>query len=139
MAKHIKENMPENLLMNVADYQRNTRFEDKINTIFNLYTNNRWNNFDKVKNKELSKLISIRNELVHFKSQKYTKIIPSNNEEAILKKFPKEITLRDVNNSWPLKLLNASFANWCIGLSESIINFVKESYIDEMESNKMDI
>jgi uncharacterized protein YchJ len=137
MAKHIKENMPEGLLTNFTDYQRNKRFEDKLNIIFNLYTNNRWNKFEKFTNKELSKLISIRNELVHFKSQKYTKIIPSNKEEPILKNLPKEIELREINNSWPLKLLNISFANWCINLSESIINFVKESYINEEENNKI--
>ena len=136
MPNHIKGNLPGNLLTNVADYQRNTRFEDKLNIIFNLYTNSRWNNFDRYTSRELSKLISIRNELVHFKSQKFTKIIPSNNEENILRNLPKEIELRKVNNSWPLKILNISFAKWCIELSESIINFVKVSYIKEVECNK---
>ncbi|HDR8378448.1 TPA: tetratricopeptide repeat protein, partial [Bacillus cereus] len=128
MPEFIKSKLPREIVENPLDYQRNTRFDDKLETIFDIYTNNLWKTKTKNLSKELMKLISIRNELVHFKSVEFFKIIPKKSEHLLLKNLNPKIELRDVSNSWPLRLLTLSFAEWCIDVVEQTINFVKESY-----------
>jgi tetratricopeptide (TPR) repeat protein len=132
----IHKNIPEELLNDYISYQRNTRFTDKINIIANLFCDDTWNSGLGELYKDLFNIIYIRNELVHFKSVKYVQIIPpSKEDDNILKRINnKKVCLRDVSNSWPLKILTDSFAVWCIDTIEQTINYIKEQYI--ISSNK---
>lgn len=106
MPEFIKSKLPREIVENPLDYQRNTRFDDKLETIFDIYTNNLWKTKTKNLSKELMKLISIRNELVHFKSVEFFKIIPKKSEHLLLKNLNPKIELRDVSNSY-FKIVNS--------------------------------
>jgi hypothetical protein len=56
-------------------------------------------------------------------------------DDNILKRINnKKVCLRDVSNSWPLKILTDSFSVWCIDTIEQTINYIKEQYT--ISSNK---
>lgn len=124
----MKGKIPIEIRDNHMDYQRYTSFTEKIGVIGNIFCNGKWTkqafkNYD-----ELYKLIIIRNELVHFKSMEYYKIIPPNDNYDILKGLPSKVKLRDISNSWPLRLLNKTFAEWSYETINSAINYIKDTY-----------
>ncbi|ACD22956.1 nucleic acid-binding protein [Clostridium botulinum] len=128
LPKFVRKKIPEKLIKDHLAYQRNERFTDKINVIADIFCNGKWSQKIGMLYNDLFKLISIRNELVHFKSVEYIKIIPPQKESGILKNLSSEVVLRDISNSWPLKLLNDSFARWSIKTIEQTINYIKSSY-----------
>ncbi|MBZ9688270.1 SEC-C domain-containing protein [Clostridium estertheticum] len=128
LPKFVREKIPEELIKDHCAYQRNERFTDKINVIADIFCNGNWSPKIGTLYNDLFKLISIRNELVHFKSVEYIKIIPPQNNSGILKNLSSEVVLREISNSWPLKLLNDTFARWSIKTIEQTINYIKTSY-----------
>lgn len=124
--------IPEEIKNNCGSYQRNKGFSDKLNEVVNIYTFGKWNRDAYKRYDDLFKFIKIRNELVHFKSVTFYRIIPAENND-ILNSLPKEIELRDVMNAWPLKLLTDSFAGWGIRVVEETIDYIKETF------NNMDV
>ncbi|WEV18641.1 SEC-C metal-binding domain-containing protein [Clostridium perfringens] len=131
----IRTKIPNELMEDHLSYQRNERFIDKINTIADIFCNGKWSNGAGKLKEDLLKLISIRNELVHFKSVEYLKIIPPQKEDKILKNLSNEVELREVSNSWPFKVLNKSFAKWSIKTIEETIDYIKTLYINNINKN----
>ena len=68
------------------------------------------------------------NELVHFKSIEYHRIIPPQKNDSVLKGLSPKVKLRDITNSWPLKLLNESFAQWSYDTVCCAISYIKKAY-----------
>jgi len=132
LPRYIHGKVPVEILNGIEDYQRNTRLVDKIQILFSIVYDGDWkrDSFEDYQN--LNKLISLRNELVHFKSTDYHRIIPPQ-EENILKGLDLTIKLRDVPNAWPFKLLTLSFAEWGIRTVEHTIVHVKEVYQKHMQ------
>ncbi|MBO0421258.1 SEC-C domain-containing protein [Vagococcus fluvialis] len=127
MPQFIQQNMISEL-SDLESYQRNTRFTDKINQMSNLFCNGKWSKKDFSKYDDLFKVISIRNELVHFKSLEYHQVLPEKSLHRILKNLPNNVVLRDVSNAWTLKLLNKSFAEWCYATVEEAIDYIKITF-----------
>lgn len=77
-------------------------------------------------------LVSTRNELVHFKAVDFEQVSPApKHAHEILRRLPPEVGLRDVPHSWPARLLTASFARWCVGTVEQMIEDLKAGYAKE--------
>ena len=127
LPKYLDGKIPHELLQDVEMYQRNTRLIDKINTIFSIICNGNWDSDQFADYKKLNKLIAIRNELVHFKSLAYYRVIPPQTDD-ILKDLDPTIELRNTTNSWPFKLLTKSFSEWCLCVTENTINYVKDGF-----------
>jgi tetratricopeptide (TPR) repeat protein len=74
-------------------------------------------------------LVSIRNELVHFKAAEFEQVSPAPKHlHEILRRLPPEVELRDVPHSWPARLLSASFARWSVATVDALIAALKEGY-----------
>ncbi len=128
LPEFICEKIPGELIADYTEYQRTARFTDKINVIASIFCNGKWSSEVGMFYNDLFKLISIRNELVHFKSVEYLKIIPPQKDAGILKNLSSEVKLRDISNSWPLRILNMTFAQWSIKTIEQTINYIKDTY-----------
>jgi tetratricopeptide (TPR) repeat protein len=77
-------------------------------------------------------LVSIRNELVHFKAANFEQVSPAPNHlHEILRRLPPEVELRQVPHSWPARLLTASFARWCVETTDGVIDMLKAGYAEE--------
>jgi hypothetical protein len=75
-------------------------------------------------------MITIRNELVHFKSAEYEQLLPEPRLDVeIMRQIPKEIQLRKAARAWPYRLLTHSFAIWALSCAESNIEMFKEAYL----------
>lgn len=74
-------------------------------------------------------LVSIRNELVHFKATEFEQVSPAPKHlHEILRRLPPEVELCDVPHSWPARLLSASFARWSVATVDTLIAALKEGY-----------
>ena len=74
-------------------------------------------------------MIFIRNELVHFKVSEFEQVVPRPEQVAeALKRIPKDVELNDIPHSWPLRILNPSFAEWSVKTAKEMINYIKEAY-----------
>ncbi len=124
----MKGKIPVEIKNNHTEYQRYKNFTEKISIIANIFCNEKWNRTSFKNYDELYKLILIRNELVHFKSTDYYRIIPPNDNYDILKGIPSKVKLRDISNAWPMRLLNKTFASWSYETINLSINFIKNEY-----------
>jgi len=79
--------------------------------------------------KQFEDMISIRNELVHFKVTDYEQVIPPpRTSHVLIRLLPPSVEIRDVPHAWPTRILTPSFANWCVSVCESMITRFKEKY-----------
>lgn len=109
-------------------FQRNTELTLKWNIIGEILCESEWKPCAKLWN-NFKNLIFIRNELVHFKVSEFEQVVPRPEQVAeALKRIPKDVELNDIPHSWPLRILNPSFAEWCVKTAKEMINYIKEAY-----------
>ena len=109
-------------------FQRNTELTLKWNIIGEILCESEWKPCAKLWNNFIN-LIFIRNELVHFKVSEFEQVVPRPEQVAeALKRIPKDVELNDIPHSWPLRILNPSFAEWCVKTAKEMINYIKEAY-----------
>lgn len=109
-------------------FQRNTELTLKWNIIGEILCESEWKPCAKLWNNFIN-LIFIRNELVHFKVSEFEQVVPRPEQAAeALKRIPKDVELNDIPHSWPLRILNPSFAEWCVKTAKEMINYIKEAY-----------
>lgn len=109
-------------------FQRNTEITLKWNIIGEILCESEWKPCVKLWN-NFKNLIFIRNELVHFKVSEFEQVVPRPEQVAeVLKRIPKDVELNDIPHSWPLRILNPSFAEWCVKTAKEMINYIKEAY-----------
>lgn len=138
-ADHIKPNR-DSLLGSAAElvgdalnYQRGTELTEKWTKIGTLLAGEDWISPEAWR--EFVALVSIRNELVHFKAAEFEQVSPSpKHPHEILRRLPSKVELREVPHSWPARLLTPSFARWSVKIVEQLINALKIGY--SMQTNK---
>lgn len=109
-------------------FQRNTELTLKWNIIGEILCESEWKPCAKLWNNFIN-LIFIRNELVHFKVSEFEQVVPRPEQVAeALKRIPKDVELNDIPHSWPLRILNPSFAEWSVKTAKEMINYIKEAY-----------
>lgn len=109
-------------------FQRNTELTLKWNIIGEILCESEWKPCAKLWNNFIN-LIFIRNELVHFKVSEFEQVVPRPEQVAeALKRIPKDVELNDIPHSWPLRILNPSFAEWSVKTAKEMINYIKEEY-----------
>lgn len=109
-------------------FQRNTELTLKWIIIGEILCESEWKPCAKLWN-NFKNLIFIRNELVHFKVSEFEQVVPRPEQVAeALKRIPKDVELNDIPHSWPLRILNPSFAEWCVKTAKEMINYIKEAY-----------
>ena len=109
-------------------FQRNTELTLKWNIIGEILCESEWKPCTKLWNNFIN-LIFIRNELVHFKVSEFEQVVPRPEQVAeALKRIPKDVELNDIPHSWPLRILNPSFAEWSVKTAKEMINYIKEAY-----------
>ncbi len=109
-------------------FQRNTELTLKWNIIGEILCESEWKTCAKLWNNFIN-LIFIRNELVHFKVSEFEQVVPRPEQVAeALKRIPKDVELNDIPHSWPLRILNPSFAEWSVKTAKEMINYIKEAY-----------
>jgi hypothetical protein len=112
----------------VLEFQRRTRLEEKWNILGKALCGSNW---PPPKNlwAEVQTLIYIRNELVHFKAEDYEQVVPPpRTPHDVMRRIPAEVQTRQVPHGWPMRLLTPSFAEWCVSVTEKIIDYFKQSY-----------
>ena len=109
-------------------FQRNTELTLKWNIIGEILCESEWKPCAKLWNNFIN-LILIRNELVHFKVSEFEQVVPRPEQVAeALKRIPKDVELNDIPHSWPLRILNPSFAEWSVKTAKEMINYIKGAY-----------
>ncbi len=109
-------------------FQRNTELTLKWNIIGEILCESEWKPCAKLWNNFIN-LIFIRNELVHFKVSEFEQVVPRPEQVAeALKRIPKDVELNDIPHSWPLRILNPSFAEWSVKTAKEMINYIKGAY-----------
>ena len=85
--------------------------------------------------KNFKNLIYIRNELVHFKVADYEQVVPlPKKPHEITKRIPATVEIRKIPHSWPSRVLTASLADWCVDVSEKMIDYFKQGYLQNRTS-----
>jgi tetratricopeptide (TPR) repeat protein len=120
--------IPTELSSGALEFQRNTRLEDKWNVLGQALCRGNWpppNNLWT----DVQSLIYIRNELVHFKAADYEQVVPPPRApHEVMRRVPAEVQTRQIPHGWPMRLLTPSFAEWCVSVTEKIIDYFKQSY-----------
>ena len=119
--------LPEELESGALEFQRNTNLLVKWEILGNILCGSNW----PIQSWQNAKImITIRNELVHFKSAEYEQLLPEPRLDVeIMRQIPKEIQLRKAARAWPYRLLTHSFAIWALSCAESNIEMFKEAYL----------
>jgi hypothetical protein len=74
-------------------------------------------------------LISLRNELVHFKSAEFEQVLPTpKRPSSLLRGLPQAVEIREVPRSWPYRILTASLAEWAVGISTRTIEHFRVNF-----------
>lgn len=119
--------IPDELKGDPLKFQRYTELTQKWSILGDALCERDW--VSRSAWEDFRNLISIRNELVHFKAEEYEQITPpSKAAHEILRRVPATVTLRDTPRSWPFRLLTPSFAQWCVSTTELMIQEFKKSY-----------
>lgn len=120
--------VPPELSANVMEFQRSTKLEDKWEILGKSLCGDNWPPQGDLWN-DFKSLIYIRNELVHFKVADYEQVVPlPKKPHEIMKKIPSIVETRKVPHAWPTRLLTPSFATWCVGVAEGMIDHFKQGY-----------
>ena len=82
LPRYIRDKVPEILKTDYESYQRNSRLQEKLGTVFDLIYNETWKK-EQEHFSNVTRLITIRNELVHFKARSYQQIIPPQSENIL--------------------------------------------------------
>ena len=115
------------LIGDALNYQRRTELTEKWSKIGGLLAGDNWIS-DKAWRAFVT-LVSVRNELVHFKAANYEQVSPAPKHlHENLRRLPPEVELRDVPHSWPARLLTSSFAQWSVSTVEDLIDALKAGY-----------
>lgn len=119
--------LPTELRTDAAEYQRRTELTLKWTQLGEALCEDWppptpiWTNF--------TKLVQIRNELVHYKADGFTRVFPAEQHpHPFLRNLPVEVKLRDVARSWPVRLLTPSFACWTVAVANSLIDHFRSKY-----------
>ena len=111
------------------NFQRTVSLAEKWGIVGGLVCGSKWPipEWD-----DASKLIDLRNELVHFKSGDYEQIDPSPSLDVdIMRRIPKRVLVRPVQRAWPYRLLTPSLAEWAHHTAQSAIEGFKTAYRQE--------
>ena len=120
--------IPPQITGDVMDFQRNTELTNKWKILGETLCSDYWKLSDSLWT-DFRNLIHIRNELIHFKVGDFEQVSPpAKYQHDIINRVPKFVEIRNIPHSWPHRLLTPSFANWCIIVSESMIDYFKQSY-----------
>lgn len=121
--------LPQELSLGALNFQRSVSLAEKWGIVGGLVCGSKWPipEWD-----DASKLIDLRNELVHFKSGDYEQINPRPSLDVdIMRRIPKSVLVRPVQRAWPYRLLTPSLAEWAYHTAQSAIAGFKTVYRQE--------
>jgi hypothetical protein len=126
-AKYRTITLPSELLADAFLYQRRTELSQKWDALGQALCSTWpppgaiWSNF--------IKLVQLRNELVHYKSEGFVRVAPiAKTPPEPLRDLPSEIVLRDLPTSWPVRLLTPSFAQWSVAVAKDLMGHFRTNY-----------
>jgi hypothetical protein len=118
--------LPSELTADPYAYQRYTELTQKWNEVGAALSTSWpppsaiWNSF--------VKLVKLRNELVHYKAEGFTRVVPSEKlPHEHLRDLPPDI-VRDIPHSWPVRLLTPSFARWAVSVADDLMHHFRSTY-----------
>ena len=126
--------IPEVLQEEPFNFQRSTELTLKWEILGKALCNGIWSPPVELWN-DVKFLITVRNELVHFKISGYEQVVPIQDKHSILCKAPKTIKIRKIPHAWPSRLLTPSFAKWAVETSENLIGYFKDKYMETRIEN----
>lgn len=121
--------LPQELSLGALNFQHSVSLAEKWGIVGGLVCGSKWPipEWD-----DASKLIDLRNELVHFKSGDYEQIDPSPSLDVdIMRRIPKRVLVRPVQRAWPYRLLTPSLAEWAHHTAQYAIEGLKTAYRQE--------
>ncbi|HEY0838239.1 MAG TPA: tetratricopeptide repeat protein [Azospirillum sp.] len=118
--------IPEKLADNCLEYQRTTELRSKWIVVGSVVTWGEWKPSGQVWD-DFNRLVSIRNELVHFKAD-YELVEPRKTEHPLIKGLPDSIKVRNIPFSWPFRLLTKEAAEWGVGTVEKLFDDFRSCY-----------
>jgi tetratricopeptide (TPR) repeat protein len=128
--------IPTEIMGDVQEFQRRTELTQKWDILGRALCGESWPPQASLW-PDFKSLIYIRNELVHFKAAEYEQVVPPlRKPHDIIQHLPKTVEIRDIPHGWPARVLTPSFADWCVNVAESMIQYFRESYWRERVSRK---
>jgi len=120
--------IPSELSEDVLEFQRHTELTLKWDIIGKALCGKLWPPPNALWS-DFRNLIHIRNELVHFKIGDYEKVVPPpKRAHEIFQRIPTSVETRSIPHAWPARILTPSFAEWCVRVAESMIDYLRQSY-----------
>jgi len=120
--------IPVEISDDVFKFQRHTELTEKWNILGKVLCGESWPPPQDLWS-DFTKMVGIRNELVHFKVADYEQVVPPPKKpHPIITGLPDSIEIKSAPHSWPIRLLTPSFATWCVKTAESLIIYFKQSY-----------
>ena len=78
---------------------------------------------------DFKRLVSMRNEFVHFKLAEYEQIIPPpKHSSKASKMLPPSVQPRQVHHGWAFKVLNPEMAEWAVKVADFMLHEFRLSY-----------
>lgn len=128
--------IPPNIIGDVMKFQRHTELTLKWDILGRALCGGNWPPQASLWT-DFKNLIYIRNELVHFKAAEYEQVVPPlRKPHDIIQRLPKTVETRDIPHGWSVRVLTPSFADWCVNVAKSMIQYFRESYWRERISKK---
>ena len=118
--------LPPELKSGALNFQRSVNLFRKWEIVGTLCCRSKWP-IPEWRNVKI--LIELRNELVHFKSAEYEQVAPPQRRDVeIMRRIPRDISVRNLQRAWPYRLLTPSLAEWSLHSAQSAIVGFKGAY-----------
>lgn len=120
--------LPVEMQCDTEEFQRKTGLMDKWRIVGTALCGKRWPPSG-VLASDFNLLVTVRNELVHFKSSEYEAIYPPPRQtHSLLRRLPSSVSLRNINASWPVRVLTPSLAEWAVKVADGTMKAFRMAY-----------
>ena len=129
--------LPPELLDDCFLYQRSTELTEKWDSLGGALCHKHWP-FNAALWSDFKRLVTLRNEFVHFKLSDYEQIVPPPKRPSkALNMLPADVAPSEGNHSWAFKILSPAMALWAVTTAQSMISEFRSAYAQTRTSEKI--
>ena len=120
--------LPPALLSDCFFYQRSTELTEKWEILGNALCHAQWPPNSTLW-ADFKRLVTMRNEFVHFKLADYEQIVPPPKQPPrALSMLPPTVAPRESHHSWAFKVLSPEMAAWAVGVAQGMFSEFRSAY-----------
>lgn len=120
--------LPPELMGDVLEFQRKTSMSEKWKLLGTVMCRNLWPPNPALWDDFLW-LVELRNELVHFKSAEYERIVPPpRRPHRMIERLAPSACVRPIAASWPERVLTPALAEWAVSTADQMMKSFRAAY-----------